>query len=113
MLADKAEKLGYSYSGPPIPFDASGVHPLYPHTKLADLPAATEAYRAAKLFSQSHSNLLNALDKTFNGYPDYIGYTLGLMYDVKLYGDKLAAMPFPGKDGYTIGPSFEFVNINE
>jgi hypothetical protein len=113
LVPDKTEPLGYSYSGNAIQFDASGVYPLYPNTKLADLGAGSEAYRTAKQFSQAYSRLLNALDITFNGKPDNIAYTLGLMYDVKLYGDKLAAMPFPGKDGYNVGPSFEFVGIGE
>lgn len=113
LVPDDTVPEGYSYSGPAIPFDASGVYPLYANTKLADLPAGSEEYRAAKQFSQAYSRLLNALDITFNGQPDNIENTLGLMYDVKLYGDKLASMPFPGKAGYTIGPSFEFVNINE
>jgi hypothetical protein len=111
LVKDPTEPKGYSYSGPAIPFDPAGVYPLYPNTKLADLPAGSEAYRAARQFCQAYTKLLNALDVTFNGQPGNIEYTLGLMYDVKLYGDKLAAMPFPGKAGYNVGPVFEFTPV--
>lgn len=113
LVPDPSVKQGYSYSGPAIPFDASNVYPLFPNTKMTDLPANSEAYRAAQQFSQSYSRLLNALHTTFNGEPGNIGYTLGLMYDVKLFGDKLAAMPFPGKPGYNVGPVFQFTPVIE
>jgi hypothetical protein len=52
---------------------------------------------------------LNALHVTFNGNPGNIDSTLGMMYDVKLQGEKLTAMPFPSKAGFNVGPTFEFV----
>jgi hypothetical protein len=111
LMPDKTEPLGYSYSGAVVPFDPSGVYPLYPNTKITDLPADSEAYQAAIMFSQAYSRLLNALYITFNGQPGNIQNTLGMMYDVKLYGDKLAAMPFPGKTGYNVGPVFQFIPV--
>ena len=84
---------------------------MYPDTKLAGLPAGSEAWNAASEFNQAYSRLLNALHTTFNGQPDNIVSTLGMMYDVKLCGEKLAAIPFPGKTGVTVGPSFEYISV--
>lgn len=111
LVPDKTEPKGYSYSGAPIPLDTSGIYPLYPNTKLSDLPANSEACRAAQQFAQAYTRLLNALDTTFNGHPDNISHTLGMMYDVKLCGDILAAMPFPGKTGYNVGPVFQYLPV--
>lgn len=111
LVADATEPNGYSYSGEPIAIDTAGVHNMYPDTKLSDLPVDSEAWYAASAFSQAYSRLLNALHTTFNGSPDHITDTLGMMYDVKLQGEKMAAMPFPGKPGYTVGPSFEYIAV--
>lgn len=111
LVADSTEPLGYSYSGSPIVLDSAGVHNIQPDTKLNDLPAGSEAYRAASEFSQAYSRLLNALHTTFNGAPDTIKHTIGMMYDVKLLGETMAAMPFPGKTGVTVGPTFEYMPL--
>ena len=111
LIPDKTEPLGYSYSGPAIPFDTSGVYNLYPNTKLSALPDGSEALVAGRMFSEAYSRLLNALNKTFNGDPTHIDETLGMMYDVKLYGNKLAQMPMPGQTGYTVGPVFEYMPV--
>jgi Ferritin-like len=111
LVADPTEPLGYSYSGAPVKFDSDGIYNLYPNTKLADLPPGSEQWNAASEFSQAYSRLINALDKTFNGYPDHIDYTIGMMFDVKLTGQKLAEMDYPGQKGYKVGPTFEYLPL--
>lgn len=101
----------FSYSGAPIAFDAAGVYPLAPNTKVADLPDHSEAKQRAQEFNVSYSKLLNALHRTYNGEPDFMKHSIGLMFDVKLKGEKLAELPFPGRDGFTVGPPFEFVDV--
>ncbi|WP_160712946.1 ferritin-like domain-containing protein [Chitinophaga solisilvae] len=101
----------FSYSGAPIPFDAAAVYPLAPNTKVADLPAGSEARRRAHEFNVAYSKLLNALHRTYNGEPDFVKHSIGLMFDVKLKGERLAEIPFPGKAGFTVGPPFEFVDV--
>lgn len=109
LIADPTEPLGYSYSGGAIPFDATKVYPCKPNTKAAELPAGSEARMMADQFVQSYSGLLNALHRTFNEDPDYINTAMGMMYDIKLLGSKLVAMPFPGKAGFTVGPPFQSI----
>ncbi|MGB3465872.1 MAG: ferritin-like protein [Cyclobacteriaceae bacterium] len=110
---DSSEKVGYSFSGPAIPFDASNVWPIVANTKAAMFAPGTAERRRVNEFNASYQSLLNGLHQTFNGQPDHLQSTIGLMFDVKLYGEKLCATPFPGKDGSTIGPPFEFVNLPE
>lgn len=112
LIPDPNAPHGFSFSGDPISFDQADVFPIFPNTKAAMLAEGSEERRQIDDFNASYSELLNGLHRTFNGEPDYLGNTIGLMYDVKLYGEKLCATPFPGKDGFNIGPSFEFVKLS-
>lgn len=109
LVADSSAPYGYSYTGAPIPFDAANVWPLFPNTKAAMLAPGSEERRALDEFNQTYKNLLNGLHTTFNGQPDFLNNTIGLMFDLRLAMQKLGAIPFPGKTGFTIGPSFEFI----
>lgn len=112
LIPDSHAPNGYSFSGDPIPFDPANVFPIFPNTKAADLAAGTEERRQVDDFNTTYNQLLKGLHRTFNGEPDYLDNTIGLMFDVKLLGEKLCQIPFPGKEGYTIGPSFEYVDLS-
>jgi hypothetical protein len=112
LMKDTTVPQGYSFSGPPIPLDADGVWPLAANTKAAQLTENSEQRRQANQFNFVYAKLLNALHRSFNGDPAFLESTLGLMYDLKLVGEQLAAMPFPGRDGETVGPPFEHVDVN-
>ncbi|MCV9928574.1 ferritin-like protein [Flavobacterium sp. LS1R49] len=109
LVIDPNAPHGYSYSGPAIPFDANNVQPMFPNTKSHMLPEGSEERRQVDIFNNSYSDLLNGLHRTFNGEPDYINNTIGVMFDLRLTCQKLAETPFPGKEGYTIGPTYEFI----
>ncbi len=111
LVKDPAAPNGFSFTGDTIPFDPSEVFPLFPNTKTALLPEGSEERNRMDEFNASYFALLNGLHRTFNGEPAFLANTFGLMYDIKLQAAKLCATPFPGKQGYTIGPSFEFVPV--
>ncbi|MCF0069490.1 ferritin-like protein [Dyadobacter sp. CY261] len=108
LLKDPSAPKGYSFSGPDIPFTPDDVYPLFPNTKTSMLPAGSEVLNRMNQFNASYYSLLSGLHDTFNGQPTWLDNTIGVMYDLKLTAEKLCATPFPGKAGYTIGPSFEF-----
>ena len=109
LIKNDAAPNGYSFSGPDIPFTPEDVFPLFPNTKTSMLPAGSEELQRMNEFNTSYYSLLAGLHTTFNGHPENLDNTIGVMYDLKLTAQKLCAMPFPGKPGYTIGPSFEFI----
>jgi hypothetical protein len=111
LVKDPSAPHGFSFTGEAIPFNAADVYPLFPNTKTAMLPAGSEEKRRLDEFNASYFSLLNGLHLTFNGNPDNLANTIGVMYDLKLSAQKLCATPFPGKAGYTIGPSFEYVPV--
>lgn len=110
LQKDPSEKSGYSFSGPEIPFDPGNVWPIEPNTKASMFAKGSAERRRVDEFNSSYQSLLNGLHDTFNGNPDHLNNTIGLMFDVKLYGEKLCASPFPGKKGRNIGPPFEFIS---
>ncbi|GAA4442104.1 hypothetical protein GCM10023091_28320 [Ravibacter arvi] len=109
LVKDDTAPNGFSFSGPEIPFDTNGVYPLFPNTKTGMLQAGSEERNRMNQFNLSYYSLLSGLHQTFNGEPDLLNNTIGVMYDLKLTAEKLCATPFPGKPGYTIGPSFEWI----
>lgn len=108
LIKDDNAPYGYSFSGDPIVYNPADVKPLFPNTKLNMLQPGTEEWYNLAHFNSSYFSLLAGLHTTFNGAPDELNNTIGIMFDLKLIAEKLGATPFPGKPGYTIGPSFEF-----
>lgn len=112
LVKDKDAPGGYSYSGPVFPFEVDGLWNLEPNTKTANLPADSAQRRQAEQFNFVYRKLLLTLHQAFNGEPHKFDATIGLMFDVKLVGEKLVSMPYPNKVGINCGPPFEFVKLN-
>jgi hypothetical protein len=74
------------------------------------LPDNSEAKNRMNEFNSSYYSLLDALHHVFNGHPKNLDKSIGIMFDIKLAAEKLCTMSFPGKAGYNVGPSFEFVS---
>ncbi len=103
----------YSYSGPVFPFEVDGLWNLNADTKAGQLPEGSAQRRQADQFNYVYRKLLLTLHQAFNGEPEKFDATIGLMYDIKLVGEKLVSMPYPGKVGLNCGPPFEYVNLNK
>lgn len=110
LQEDSGAKYGYSFTGPKIPFNADNVWAIKPNTKAKMFAPGTEERRRVDQFNTSYRSLLNGLHETFNGNPKLLSNTIGLMFDIKLYAEKLCATPFPGEKGVYIGPTFEFTD---
>lgn len=110
LVKDEQAPNGYSFSGPDIPYNKENVQPIYPNTKAKMLAPGSQERRRVDELNESYKSLLDGLHTTFNGQPEHLNATLGLMFDIKLTAEKLCGTPFPGKEGYTIGPSFEFID---
>lgn len=111
LVKDESAPEGYSYSGPVFPFEVDGLWNLEPDTKAANLPSGSEQRRQADQFNYVYRKLLLTLHQAFNGEPEKFDATIGLMYDVKLVGERLVTMPYPNKVGINCGPPFEYVQL--
>jgi hypothetical protein len=102
---------GFAYDGPPVLFDPAGVWPLRPNCKINDFAQGTQARTRIESFAYSYSSLLNALHSAFNGQPDRLSTAIGLMYDLRVQAVALMQTDTGDGSGQTVGPSFEFVNM--
>jgi hypothetical protein len=102
---------GFAYDGAPILFDPSAVWPLRPNCKIADFTVGTQARTRIERFAYSYASLLNALHDTFNGHPDKLEAAIGLMYDLRVMAVSLMQTDTGDGTGLTVGPSFEYVQV--
>jgi rubrerythrin len=115
LVKDETATHGYSYSGPPIAIDAAGVYPLVANQKAADLDPDTDARRHANQFGFTYTKLLKALQRTFDGEPEQLDAALGLMFELKLTGQTLCALPAVvggQQTGKNAGPPFDYREFN-
>ena len=100
----------YSYIGPPIPFDDSGVWPMRDDPSSRDLTPGTKAYHQTKTFHQTYRSLLRTLDITFAGDPVGILETLAIMESLEVQAKTLMALPLNESNphGETCGPVFDY-----
>lgn len=101
------EKDGFSYSGPPIPFDPDGVWPMVDDPDIALLPRGSRARILSEEFAHSYQALLNGLHRTFNGNPDNLSQSIGMMYSLATSARQLMQTPSGRDDGTTAGPTFQ------
>jgi len=109
LVKDATAPSGYSFSGKPIPFDGTLIPNMRENPKMSDYTVNSVAYVNSKLFNYSYTSLLNSLHRAFNGEPEQINTSMGLMFSVRLYALKLLSLPNPNYPGFTAGPSFEYV----
>lgn len=109
IVADPARPEGYSFSGPTIPFDASQVLPLTPNQKLANLDPDSQAARYAKHFAFVFTKLMNVLQSCFDGQPENFDDAMGVMFELKLVGQRLAQLN-TGIGSQKAGPVFTRVD---
>ncbi len=109
LVKDPTAKVGYSYSGPAITFNDKLVPNMWENPKMNDYPKNSLAYVNSKFFNYNYTSLLNSLHRTFNGEPEQINASMGLMFAIRLYALKLLAIADPNHPSYVAGPSFEYV----
>jgi hypothetical protein len=102
---------GFAYDGAAILFDPAGVWPLKPNCKIADFPVGSQARTRIERFAYSYSALLNALHSAFNGQPEMLDAAIGMMYDLRVFAVAMMETDAGGSNGLTVGPSFEYVNV--
>ena len=109
LVRDTSKPEGFSFSGAEIPFDRSKVLPLTPNQSLAMLDPESRAGRYARHFAFVFSKLMNSLQRCFDGQPERFDDAMGLMYELKLAGQRLVQIELNGT-GFNVGPVFEFVD---
>ncbi|WP_328531378.1 ferritin-like protein [Nocardioides sp. NBC_00368] len=93
-------------SGPPIEVDWTGVRPMQANPTAAETD--TPVRDAQDDFNLLYSDLLGALDRTFNGRPNTLGASVKQMHGLKAQAQALMEMPI-GDGSLTAGPTFAYI----
>lgn len=96
----------FAYVGPPVPFDPSGVYAAPDDPLSSTYPAGSQQAALNNRFNYTYTALLRSLHTTFNGAPDNLGTSIGLMMSLKGQArDMMSGIPNPS---VITGPSFQY-----
>lgn len=114
LVPDPDAEEGYSYTGDPVVFTESGVHPMITDPKLEYYPPGTAAGRLTEQFNRSYRHLLVALQKTFTAVPSALNAAMGIMYELRLLAIAMTTTPDPRPDhaGHCVTPSWRYTNLD-
>jgi ferritin-like protein len=109
-------KLGRYYQKGDSPGDPSGqeftidwdaTYPVMTNAKLANYPADSELFAAARHFNQGYAGFLAFLTEAFNGKPELLLDAVPWMFRIRDDMERLIKNPVPGRPGVHAGPTFE------
>jgi hypothetical protein len=114
LVLDPTAPEGYSYTGDPVVFTPSGVHPMITDPKMAFYPPGTAAGRLAAQFNRTYRHLLVALQKTFTGRPSALNAAMGVMYELRLVAIAMTQTPDPRPEHATkcVTPCWVYANLD-
>ena len=110
LVPDASLPEGFHWGDPPIPFDPTGVWPVVANPKAATYPAGSTARQACDTFNYTYTGLLKSLHTVFNGHPENLDTSIGLMESLKEQAQTVMEIALP--DGTHAGPSFEWQPVN-
>lgn len=94
--------------GAVLPVDWDAVWPVGPNPKASQYPKGSAIRAKLDAFNRAYTDMLDVLDRTFNGEPFLLRETVPAMYQLKYLGQELCRTP-SGDGSTTVGPSWEFV----
>jgi hypothetical protein len=97
----------FSFGPPAIPFDPTGVFPVKPNLKMADLPVDSQARMLVEQFNREYTQMLFHLHDAFNGKLDEMNSAVNIMEErLKPLAKQLVQIDIGGAHA---GPTFEFL----
>lgn len=111
LVPDPENPGGFVYDlNQPINLDSEKIYPLVENSKAEMYPEGSRARRLVDQFNYSYTSLLNGLQKTFNGHPDYLNTTIGVMFELKLQAEEMAELKIKTEPDAEkrVAPSFEY-----
>jgi hypothetical protein len=103
---DAPPEQKYSYTGPAITLDPSGVAAAPRDPKASNYPVGSEARRAVDSFNAAYTGLLKELQLLFNGAPELYKHAKSTMDALGNQAKNLMTTDAP--EGGKLGPTFEY-----
>ncbi len=110
LVKDPSAPEGYSFTGDEIPYSPDDVWPIAADTRLADLPAGSDAHQKGEAFARQYTKVMKTLQATYDGKPDTIHDAVDDMRELQKVGYEVCATPYPGRDGVNVGPTWEWID---
>ena len=80
--------------------------------RMSNYKDGSKAYNQAQIFNKVYTKLMKSLHNVFNGHPEALNDTIGLMYSVHFHLKKLVSTPIDDNGdpyvGPNAGPTFDF-----
>ena len=107
----------YAFSGEAVTLDTARIFDMDDNPKITNYKPGSYSHRMATQFSYNYTKLLRSLHDTFNGNPEGIDRSMGVMYELRFSAlqtlQTRAEWADPGKtDVKQTGLSFEYVTVN-
>lgn len=96
----------YTYSGPPVPFDPTGVYAVPDDPAAAKYAPGTAQRNLCDRFNYTYTTLLTSLHQTLNGDAAALDRAIGVMMSLK--GQAMQMMSGTPNPAALSGPSFEY-----
>ena len=97
---------GYSYTGPPIPYDPKGVWPMRDNPTKTGVKVNKDCTTEARAFHQVYRNFLRVLQVAVDGYPEKINESVALMESLQLHAKKAIWTEYD--EIHTCGPVWDY-----
>lgn len=117
MVPRPGETPPYAFAGDAVTLDTSQIYNMDDNPKIANYKVGSYSRRMATQFNYNYTKLLRSLHDTYNGNPDGIDRSMGVMYELRLSAMQALetkaewADPSNTEDKQT-GLSFEYVPVN-
>ena len=106
---DKVSDFHYAYSGPPIPFDPSGVWPMRSNPTVTTILSETSnCYIESRAFHGAYRRLLRKLQEIFSGHPEDIFIALEIMESLIIHAKRLMWTKYDSNNNTTCGPVWDY-----
>ena len=103
----KVDNDSYSFDGDPITYDKSWVYPMIDNPDKNKFQPGTYCYTQARAFHRVYRELLQILQKMFDGEPDKITEAVQLMESLQVHAKRCISTPYMAND-YNCGPVWDY-----
>jgi rubrerythrin len=108
LVPDSSVEQGFSFTGAEIPFDPNAVFDIPDNPKAADYASGSQERAKVDSFNVAYSDMLRALQRTFDGDPPHISEALFLMGLLRRVAREVVSTTDPNT-GKQLGLTFEFI----
>jgi hypothetical protein len=97
-------------TGRPLEVDWNSVYNMAPDPKTNQYPRDSNVRRHSERFNRLYTQFLRQLHLAFNGNRELLAPAVAGMFELQYDGLELVVSPFPGRQGVTAGPCFEYAD---